>query len=232
MYESPHPTYPQQCDVISLHCMLISVHDAAGLLAGATEAVAVVTPMEVVKIRLQAQHHSMADPLDIPKYRNAAHAAYTVIREEGFFTLYRGVTLTAVRQATNQAVNFTAYTYMKKYVQSLQSELNELPSYQHLILGLVSGAMGPLSNAPIDTISLLPILVYLWNSIDVLFNLETRLQRSTAVPGESALTRIVAISADMFKHEGFRAFYQGITPRIMRVAPGQVKQPLFPLILD
>lgn len=122
-------------------------------MAGATEAVAVVTPMEVVKIRLQAQHHSMADPLDIPKYRNAAHAAYTVIREEGFFTLYRGVTLTAVRQATNQAVNFTAYTYMKNYAQSLQPGLKELPSYQHLVLGLVSGAMGPLSNAPIDTIS-------------------------------------------------------------------------------
>jgi solute carrier family 25 (mitochondrial citrate transporter), member 1 len=47
-----------------------------------TEAVAVVTPMEVIKIRLQAQHHSMADPLDIPKYRNAAHALYTVVKEE------------------------------------------------------------------------------------------------------------------------------------------------------
>ncbi|KAH8153113.1 uncharacterized protein LAJ45_02700 [Morchella importuna] len=153
----------------------------SGLMAGATEAVAVVTPMEVVKIRLQAQHHSMADPLDIPKYRNAAHAAYTVVREEGFLTLYRGVTLTAVRQATNQAVNFTAYTYMKKFAQEFQPDLKELPSYQHL----------------------------------------TRLQRSTAIPGESAASRIIAISKDMFKHEGFRAFYQGITPRIMRVAPGQ-----------
>ncbi|CCF47691.1 succinate/fumarate mitochondrial transporter, partial [Colletotrichum higginsianum] len=55
----------------------------AGLAAGVTEAVAVVTPMEVIKIRLQAQHHSMADPLDIPKYRNAAHALYTVVKEEG-----------------------------------------------------------------------------------------------------------------------------------------------------
>lgn len=71
---------------------------AAGLAAGVTEAVAVVTPMEVIKIRLQAQHHSMADPLDVPKYRNAAHALYTVVREEGFGALYRGVTLTAVRQ--------------------------------------------------------------------------------------------------------------------------------------
>ena len=63
-----------------------------------TEAVAVVTPMEVIKIRLQAQHHSMADPLDIPKYRNAAHALYTVVKEEGIGALYRGVSLTALRQ--------------------------------------------------------------------------------------------------------------------------------------
>jgi solute carrier family 25 citrate transporter 1 len=70
----------------------------AGLAAGVTEAVAVVTPMEVIKIRLQAQHHSMADPLDIPKYRNAAHALYTVVMEEGIGALYRGISLTALRQ--------------------------------------------------------------------------------------------------------------------------------------
>lgn len=39
----------------------------AGLGAGTTEAVAVVTPMEVIKIRLQSQQHSMVDPLDVPK---------------------------------------------------------------------------------------------------------------------------------------------------------------------
>lgn len=76
----------------------------AGLGAGTTEAVAVVTPMEVVKIRLQAQQHSLADPLEAPKYRNAAHAVYTIVKEEGFSTLYRGVSLTALRQATNQGV--------------------------------------------------------------------------------------------------------------------------------
>ena len=54
--------------------------------------------MEVIKIRLQAQHHSMADTLDIPKYRNAAHALYTVLKEEGPGALYRGVSLTALRQ--------------------------------------------------------------------------------------------------------------------------------------
>jgi solute carrier family 25 citrate transporter 1 len=75
---------------------------AAGLGAGTTEAIAVVTPMEVVKIRLQAQMHSLADPLETPRYRNAGHAVYTIVREEGISTLYRGVSLTALRQATNQ----------------------------------------------------------------------------------------------------------------------------------
>ena len=74
----------------------------AGLGAGITEAVAVVCPMEVVKIRLQAQMHSLADPQEVPQYRNAGHAVYKIIREEGFKALYRGVSLTALRQATNQ----------------------------------------------------------------------------------------------------------------------------------
>ncbi|KAK6543830.1 hypothetical protein TWF694_000558 [Orbilia ellipsospora] len=173
----------------------------SGLMAGATEAVAVVTPMEVVKIRLQAQQHSLADPLDVPKYRNAAHCAFTVLKEEGVSALWRGVSLTALRQATNQAANFTAYTQMKQYALKYQG-VEELPSYQHLCLGLVSGAMGPFSNAPIDTI-------------------KTRLQKSAAEPGVSAWRRITSIAGDMWRHEGVSAFYKGITPRVMRVAPGQ-----------
>ncbi|KAI0444711.1 mitochondrial carrier [Xylaria telfairii] len=174
----------------------------AGLAAGVTEAVAVVTPMEVIKIRLQAQHHSMADPLDIPKYRNAAHALYTVVKEEGAGALYRGVSLTALRQGSNQAVNFTAYTYFKEALLRRQPDNAALPSWQTTVIGLVSGAMGPLSNAPIDTI-------------------KTRLQKTPAEPGVSALKRITTIAGDMFRQEGFHAFYKGITPRIMRVAPGQ-----------
>ena len=100
--------------------------------------------MDVIKIRLQAQRHSMTDPLDIPKYRNAAHAAFTIVREEGISALYKGVALTALRQATNQAVNFTVYQEMKKRMRKLQGtqEGQVLPTYQHLLMGGISGAMG------------------------------------------------------------------------------------------
>jgi hypothetical protein len=130
--------------------------------------------MEVIKIRLQAQHHSMADPLDIPKYRNAAHALYTVVREEGFGALYRGVSLTALRQGSNQAVNFTAYSEFRAMLQKYHGK-TDLPGYETMLIGLVSGAMGPLSNAPIDTI-------------------KTRLQKTPAEPGQTAMGRITAIS--------------------------------------
>ncbi|KAJ1908300.1 Mitochondrial succinate-fumarate transporter [Coemansia sp. S100] len=173
----------------------------AGLGAGITEAVAVVTPMDVVKIRLQAQRHSTVDPMDVPKYRNALHAAFTIVKEEGPMTLYKGVALTALRQATNQAVNFTFYQEFKRIARQIQG-LDELPSYQHLILGGVSGAMGPLSNAPIDTI-------------------KTRIQKATTVAGESGWTRFVTVTRDIAQKEGYKAFYRGLTPRILRVAPGQ-----------
>lgn len=48
--------------------------------------------------------------------------------------------------------NFTAYQELKKLAHRYQPDLTELPSYQHMIIGLISGAMGPFSNAPIDTI--------------------------------------------------------------------------------
>jgi solute carrier family 25 citrate transporter 1 len=173
----------------------------AGVGAGITESVMVVNPMEVVKIRLQAQHHSMKDPLDVPKYRNAPHAAYLIVKEEGFSTLYRGVSLTCARQATNQGANFATYSTIKAYLQKKQNtEL--LPSWQTSLIGLISGAVGPLTNAPLDTI-------------------KTRLQKSKFTTKENGLVRIVKIGKQLVKEEGIGALYKGITPRIMRVAPGQ-----------
>jgi solute carrier family 25 citrate transporter 1 len=82
--------------------------------------------MEVIKIRLQAQHHSMADPLDIPKYRNAAHALYTVLKEEGPGALYRGVSLTALRQGWLHPPPFP----IKTSESELLMKRNQVPTKQ------------------------------------------------------------------------------------------------------
>lgn len=196
----------------------------AGLLAGVTEAVMVVNPMEVVKIRLQAQHlpeqqivqaispnggatvNATATTVATTKYKNAVHAAYTIVKEEGFGAMYRGVSLTAARQATNQGANFTVYSKLKEFLQNYQNK-QILPSWETSLIGLISGAIGPFSNAPLDTI-------------------KTRLQKDKTVKNAtknktSSWKRIAQIGAQLIKEEGVAALYKGITPRVMRVAPGQ-----------
>jgi solute carrier family 25 (mitochondrial citrate transporter), member 1 len=62
------------------------------------------------------------------------------------------VWLTVLRQSTNQGANFFVYQWLKKHAQDLQPEVETLPWWQPMAMGLVSGACGPLVNAPIDTI--------------------------------------------------------------------------------
>ena len=61
----------------------------------------VVNPMEVLKVRLQAQNRSKLGAESPLKYRNMAHAVYTIAKEEGVSALYSGIYLTVARQATN-----------------------------------------------------------------------------------------------------------------------------------
>ena len=55
----------------------------AGLLSGLTEAILVVTPAEVCKIRMQSQYHSLMDPSQRThaKYKNVLQTAMLVVKE-------------------------------------------------------------------------------------------------------------------------------------------------------
>jgi solute carrier family 25 (mitochondrial citrate transporter), member 1 len=123
----------------------------AGLASGLTEAVVVVTPAEVCKIRMQSQYHSLMDPTQLHhrKYTNVLQTAYTIVHEEGLKALYKGVVPTMLRQGCNQAVNFTAYSLMKQRVMEWQ-HTDKLEHWQSLMIGGLSGGMGPLANNPLD----------------------------------------------------------------------------------
>ena len=104
-------------------------------------------------------------------------------------------------QGTNQAANFTVYQFMKKKLHDAQPNAGDtLPAYQHLLTGFISGACGPLFNAPIDTI-------------------KTRIQKNPSK--DKGWARFVNVTSSIIKNEGYFAFYKGLTPRVLRVAPGQ-----------
>lgn len=207
--------------------------------------------MEVLKVRLQGQKSSNKEAGEVPKYRNAAHAAYIIAKDEGPQALFKGMSLTALRQGTNvsgkmtfftwnmdnyltrPAVNMTTYTKLKQNLHAWQPiyEGQDLPSIQTALCGLIAGAAGPMSNAPIDTLSTSTFFVLsplpspqrpsdLINCC-IQTPAETLVQRNPTPPGHSSLSHTVAIARTLFEKEGFKALYKGITPRIMRVAPGQ-----------
>jgi solute carrier family 25 citrate transporter 1 len=203
-------SFEQYKDWLALYTPLgrsTSATFCAGLASGLTEAVLVVTPAEVCKIRMQSQHHSLVDATqrNHRKYRNVFQTAYTIVREEGLSALYKGVVPTMLRQGCNQAVNFTTYTKMKQYLLEQQPGLpnGQLPSYQSLLLGGVSGGLGPVVNNPLDVV-------------------KTRLQKQVVVEGKTPkYTGLVQACVVIAREEGLLALWKGITPRLLRIMPGQ-----------
>mmetsp|Transcript_25346 Transcript_25346/g.38957 ORF Transcript_25346/g.38957 Transcript_25346/m.38957 type:complete len:388 (-) Transcript_25346:163-1326(-) len=181
-----------------------SVTFVAGLFSGLTEAILVVTPAEVCKIRMQGQYHSMMDPTQMSnrKYTNVIQTAYTIVREEGISALYKGILPTMLRQGCNQAVNFTMYQWFKSLVLERTNQTDLLP-WQSLILGGVSGGFGPMVNNPLDVV-------------------KTRMQKQVVRPDTAPKYRgLIQSCVVIAKEEGPLSLWKGITPRLMRIVPGQ-----------
>mmetsp|Transcript_28256 Transcript_28256/g.40460 ORF Transcript_28256/g.40460 Transcript_28256/m.40460 type:complete len:393 (+) Transcript_28256:286-1464(+) len=176
----------------------------AGLASGITEAVLVVTPAEVCKIRMQSQFHSMMDPRQMArrKYTNVLQTAMLLVKEEGFGALYKGVIPTMLRQGCNQAANFTTYEYAKRAWQD-RLNVHELAPWQHLILGGLSGGVGPCINNPLDVV-------------------KTRMQKQVIVEGQPPkYDGLIKSCGVIAKEEGVGALWKGLTPRLLRIMPGQ-----------
>mmetsp|Transcript_23575 Transcript_23575/g.48809 ORF Transcript_23575/g.48809 Transcript_23575/m.48809 type:complete len:441 (+) Transcript_23575:197-1519(+) len=181
----------------------------AGLASGLTEAVMVVTPAEVCKIRMQSQYNSMIDPAQLKhrKYTNVAQTAMVIVREEGLGALYKGVVPTMMRQGCNQAVNFTTYNWFKDTVIQWRKDRGEgnigLRPWESLVLGGISGGFGPMVNNPLDVVKT---------------RMQKQVVREGVTPKYNGLLQSCVVIA---KEEGTPALWKGITPRLLRIMPGQ-----------
>ena len=116
--------------------------------------------------------------------------------------MYKGIVPTMLRQGCNQAVNFTAYNAIKTKVMEYQGT-SELQHYQSLLIGGFSGGMGPLVNNPLDVV-------------------KTRLQKQVVADGKAPkYTGLLQACGVIAKEEGTLALWKGITPRLLRIMPGQ-----------
>lgn len=169
----------------------------AGLGAGLTEAVLIVTPFEVTKTRLQTQTGTDKAAL---KYKNPIHCVQTIIAEEGPAALWKGNLPCMFRQGWNAFFLFGTYDSLKKLVLGKERD-EKISGHQSLTLGIIAGALGPLTNNPFDVA-------------------KTRLMAQIEVGDARKYTGMVQCITTVAKEEGFKALMRGCSMRIARVAPG------------
>jgi len=169
----------------------------AGLGAGITEAVLIVTPFEVIKTRLQQQRG-----LTNLKYEGPIHCAKTIVANEGLGALWKGVIPTVARQGLNQMFLFGCYDLLKQTMWGVTRDAKLEPE-KALLTGMVAGMIGPVVNCPVDVA-------------------KTRLMAQETVAGVvPKYTGMLQCMHTVAKEEGVASLYRGLLPRVARVAPGQ-----------
>lgn len=196
----------------------------SGAIAGAFATIACY-PIDLIRTRLATQ-------LDTEKrYNGILHAAFRIRADEGFRGLYRGLGATLMVTVPNLAINFTLFESLKEFaiqyrshqtleVDSLDTicgnenlnlnfdDYDELQDSDEdderlgiadtLLCGGVSGIASSLVTFPIDVV-------------------RRRLQisgiHSTNPSG------LFTIASQLFKEQGVRGFYRGLTPELMKVIP-------------
>lgn len=187
-------------------------HLAASMSAGAVM-VLLTNPIWLIKTRLQLQQRGLGTMAAADDYRGLLHGLRCVVREEGWFALYRGI-VPALLLTSNGAVQFMIYEKLK-VVDPLQTAaaLCGMPGVcPTFAASFTNGALAKI----FASCTTYPYQV-----------VKTRVQQrtSTKVPESSRegssgeVARTLRQAAIIWRSEGMRGFFKGCWPNAVRVAP-------------
>ncbi|XP_032384831.1 calcium-binding mitochondrial carrier protein Aralar1 [Etheostoma spectabile] len=158
----------------------------AGGCAGASQVI-FTNPLEIVKIRLQVAGEITTGP---------RVKALSVVRDLGFFGLYKGAKACFLRDIPFSAIYFPVYAHTK---EKLADEDGRLGALQLLTAGAIAGVPAASLVTPADVI-------------------KTRLQVS-ARAGQTTYSGVIDCFMKILREEGFRAFWKGTGARVFRSSP-------------
>eukprot|EP01117_Protostelium_nocturnum_P011151 TRINITY_DN4049_c0_g4_i1.p1 TRINITY_DN4049_c0_g4~~TRINITY_DN4049_c0_g4_i1.p1 ORF type:complete len:305 (+),score=81.31 TRINITY_DN4049_c0_g4_i1:205-1119(+) len=170
------------------------------ILAGASTgafAASVATPTDLIKVRLQGQGKLL--PGENPRYNGLFHAFSSIIKNEGFFGLWRGVVPTVQRAAIINAAELATYDHFKEFLLR-RKIVSEDKFATHLVASLMAGFMGTLFSNPIDV-------------------MKTRIMNQRIVNGIPTYLGMTDCLRKTIKQEGIFALYKGFIPNYARLGP-------------
>ncbi|ETV70862.1 hypothetical protein H257_13640 [Aphanomyces astaci] len=167
---------------------------AAGMSAGAIEAILVTTPTETVKTKLIDANAGML------------HGIKRILETDGIRGLYQGLTATIMKQATNTGLRFMWFSEYKARVPDLLARngvnYDTLSPGELAIVsfvgGMTAGIFSTFGNNPFDVV-------------------KTKMQGLEGARYPNTWDCAMTI----LKRDGVAGFYAGVVPRLGRVIPGQ-----------
>ncbi|KAH8762459.1 mitochondrial carrier domain-containing protein [Diaporthe sp. PMI_573] len=180
---------------------------AAGAVAGLISRF-VIAPLDVVKIRLQLQSHSLSDPLSYehlggrgPIYKGTISTFRTILANEGLTGLWKGNVPAELMYVSYSAIQFTTYRSTTQLLRGIAGEGGQhaIPgAAESFLAGAAAGAAATAATYPLD---LLRTRFAAQGSDDRVY---TSLRRAVAQIG---------------RDEGARGFFRGLAPALGQIVP-------------
>jgi solute carrier family 25 folate transporter 32 len=158
--------------------------------------VLVTNPVWMIKTRIQIQSTT-----GVVEYNGALDCLRSIIKNEGFFTLYRGIG-PAMMLVSNGAIQFMCYEELKHYTAHtiLQSE-SDLKSQHFLAIGGISKMISATTTYPLQVI-------------------KSRLyQKVQGTKDQLKYKNVRHVVSSVRQNEGLSGFYKGLTPQLMKTVP-------------
>ncbi|KAI9819524.1 MAG: mitochondrial thiamine pyrophosphate transporter [Pycnora praestabilis] len=159
-----------------------------------------IAPLDVVKIRLQLQVHSLSDPpshhgINGPIYKGTIPTLKAILKEEGISGLWKGNVPAELLYVIYGGLQFTVY---RSTTLALQSFTQRLPDpAEAFISGAFAGGVATTATYPLDLLR----------------------TRFAAQGTQKIYTSLVASVRDIARFEGPRGFFQGLGAGVGQIVP-------------
>lgn len=159
-----------------------------------------VAPLDVVKIRLQLQIHSLSDPtshlhIQGPVYKGTLSTIRSILREEGIPGLWKGNIPAELMYVCYGALQFAAYRTTTQALSQLPHRLP--PPAESFIAGATAGGLATASTYPLDLLR----------------------TRFAAQGTERVYTSLLASVREIARSEGHRGFFRGCSAAMGQIVP-------------
>ncbi|KAM5579022.1 mitochondrial arginine transporter BAC2 [Rosa sericea] len=157
-----------------------------GFGAGALQSL-VLSPVELIKIRLQLQTKTQKGPREVAK---------SIMKAEGLRGLYRGLGITILRDAPAHGLYFSTYEYMREQLHPGCRKTGEESLQTMLVAGGLAGVASWICCYPLDVV-------------------KTRLQAQSAYPPPK-YTGIVDCFRKSVREDGYAVLWRGLGTAVSR----------------